>query len=355
LFFAIDFVTMQLKRRHVLFGLMGLAVPLVASSCTKSASSSSSGSASSASTEATNPEKIRIGYQVYAGSELLAKGLGLAQKTFPNSQVEYLRFDAGRDVNTALAAKGIDFGVLGSTAAAVGISSGLAYNIVYLYDLIGSAESLVVKSNIKTIADLKGKKIAVPFSSTSHYSLLSLLKLEGINQNELTILDMVPPDMLAAWQRGDIDGGYLWQPTLDKMKNNGGTILATSADLAKRGYATFDVAAVRTEFAQQYPGVLKQYVGMLNQATQLYKEKPQDAAKALAAELGVSADEALNLAKQSIWIDSSEQSNAKYLGTSSQPGAIAKALKDTADFMVAQKAIPTAPDQETYQKRILYL
>lgn len=348
---------MQLKRRHILFGLMGLAVPFVASSCTGGASSSSSGSTASepSSTEAATPEKIRIGYQVYAGSELLAKGLGLAKEAFSNSQVEYLRFDAGRDVNTALAAKGIDLGVLGSTAAAVGISSGLSYNIVYLYDLIGSAESLVVKSDIKTVADLKGKKIAVPFSSTSHYSLLSLLKLEGINQNDLTILDMVPPDMLAAWQRDDIDGGYLWQPTLDKIKNDGGTVLATSADLAKRGYATFDVAVVRSEFAQQYPDVLKKYVEMLDQATQVYRDNPQDAAKALAAELGVSADEALSLAKQSIWLDSSEQADAKYLGTSTQPGAIAEALKNTADFMVAQKAIPSAPDQETYQKRILYL
>ena len=341
---------MQLKRRDVLFGLVGLSLPLIASSCTGGKSSTSSASGGS-----TTPEKIRIGYQVYAGSELLAKGLGLAKESFPNSQVEYLRFDAGRDVNTALAAKGIEFGVLGSTAAAVGISSGIPYDIVYLYDLIGAAEALVVKPTIKTPNDLKGKKIAVPFSSTSHYSLLSLLKLEGINQNELTILDMVPVDMFAAWQRGDINGGYLWQPTLDKMKNDGGTILATSGDLAKRGYATFDVSVVRSEFAQQYPDALKQYVKMLAQATKVYREQPQEAAKALASELGVSPDEALNLAKQSIWLSPSEQADAKYLGTSSQPGALAKSLKDTADFMVSQKAISSAPEESTYQKRILYI
>lgn len=327
-------------------------MPLITSSCTGGRAGTSSASSSGSSA---TPEKIRIGYQVYAGSELLAKGLGLAKEILPNSQVEYLRFDAGRDVNTGLAAKGIDFGVLGSTAAAVGISSGIPYDIVYLYDLIGAAEALVVKQTIKTAADLKGKKIAVPFSSTSHYSLLSFLKLEGINQNELTILDMLPADMLAAWQRGDIQGGYVWQPTLDKMKNNGGTILTTSGDLANRGYATFDVSVVRSEFAQQYPQVLKQYVKMLAQATKVYREQPQEAAKALASELGVSPNEALSLAKQSIWLDPSEQAGAKYLGTSSQPDAIAKALKDTADFMVSQKAISSAPDQDTYQKRILYI
>lgn len=348
---------MKLKRRTVLFGLAGLSLPLIASACSggTSTSSSSPEATTAQSPGGAAPDRIRIGYQVYAGSELLAKGLGLAKEAFPNSQVEYLRFDAGRDVNTALAAKGVEFGVLGSTAAAVGISSGIPYNIVYLYDLIGSAEALIVRDTITAIADIRGKKIAVPFSSTSHYSLLSLLKLEGIDQSELTVLDMVPPDMLAAWQRGDIDGGYLWQPVLGKIQSEGGTILATSEDLAERGYATFDVAVVRSEFAQQYPDALKQYVAMLDQATKIYREQPQEAAQALAAELGVSAEEALDLAGQSIWLDSTEQADPKYLGTASQPGATAKALKDTADFMVAQKAIPSAPDQDTYQKTILYL
>jgi len=348
---------MQLKRRNVLFGLVGLSLPFFVSSCTSSTeSTTSSPEATTAAASGTaTPEKIRIGYQVYAGSEVLAKGLGLAKEIFPNSQVDYLRFDAGRDVNTGLAAKGIDFGVLGSTAASVGISSGIPYDIFYLYDLIGKAESLVVRDNIKAAADLRGKKIAVPFSSTSHYSLLSYLKLEGINQNELTVLDMVPPDMLAAWQRKDINGGFLWEPTLSKMQQDGGTILTSAEDLAKRGYATFDVAVVRSEFAQKYPDVLKQYVTMLDRAVQVYREQPQEAAKALASELGVSPEEATSLASQSIWLSSEEHADAKYFGTSSQPGNLAKALKDTADFMVSQKAIPTAPDQDVYQKRLLYV
>lgn len=344
---------MQLKRRDVLLGLVGFSLPVIAASCTQS---SPQGAATNTDATASGqPDKVRIGYQVYAGSELLAKGLGLAKQVFPDVNIEYLRFDAGRDVNTALAAKGIDIGLVGSTAAAVGISSGIPYNIFYLYDLIGKAESLVVKDTVGAIADLPGKKIAVPFSSTSHYSLLSLLKLENIDQNALTVLDMVPPDMLAAWQRGDIDGGYVWEPSLSKMQQDGGKILATSEDLAKQGYATFDVAVARTEFAEKYPDVLKQHRDMLDQAVKVYRDDPQTAAAALATELGIAPEEALTQAQQSIWLDSSEQADGKYFGTASQPGAIAKSLKDTADFMVAQKAIPKAPDEATYQQRILYL
>lgn len=51
-----------------------------------------------------------------------------------------------------------------------------------------------------------------------------------------------------------------------------------------------------------------------------------------------------------IWLNSSEQKDSKYLGTKDQPGAFAKVLKDSADFMVTQKAIPSAPDLSAYQQ-----
>lgn len=343
-----------------MLGLVGMSLPLIASSCsTKPAETASSApgasTAASPAASAQQPDKIRIGYQVWASSDLLAKALKLTDQAFPGVTVEYLRNDSGRDVNTAMAAGGIDIGALGSVAAAVGLSRGIPYQIYYLLDLIGTGEALVVKDDIKAIADVKGKKIATPFSSTSHYSLLSLLSLEGINSSDLNVLDMQPPDMLAAWQRGDIDGGYVWEPSLSKMQKEGGSILATSADLAGRGAATFDVSIVRQEFAQQYPDVMKTYTEVLDEAVKIYRSSPDEAAKALAPELGVTPEEAKVQASQFIWLDSTEKSNPKYFGTEDNPGELAKLLKASADFMVAQKAIPSAPDQATYQKQLLYV
>ncbi|HEY9621384.1 MAG TPA: ABC transporter substrate-binding protein [Crinalium sp.] len=349
---------MQFKRRDILLGLMGLSLPLINASCSQNSPQTSSASPNTAASTAGAgqvPTKIRIGYQVYAGSELLAKGLGLAKQTFPNSQVDYLKFDAGRDVNTAFVANAIDFGVLGSAAAAVGLSRNIPYDVFYIYDLTDEAEALVVRPTIKTVADLKGKKIATPFSSTSHYSLLSLLKLEGVDQSELTILDMLPQDMLAAWQRGDIDGGYVWEPVLVNIEKDGGKILATSGDLAKRGHATLTVAVVSQAFAQQYPETVKQYTTMLDQAVKVYRQDAQKAGQVLAAELGVPAEDALSQASHVTWLDAAEQADAKYLGTADKPGDLAKILKDTADFMVSQKAIPTAPDEDTLRKHLFHV
>lgn len=347
---------MQLKRRNVLLGLVGLSLPLIASSCTGSGTSSSSADAGSeasnpeASSAAKAPEKIRIGYQVIPNAELLAKALGLTKQAFPNSQVEYKSFDSGRDVNTAFAANGIDFGLAGSVPTSVGIAQGLPYSVYFIHDVIGSAEALVVKNDIQTIADIKGKKIATPFGSTAHFSLLNLLKLENINASELTVLDMQPPDIVAAWQRGDIDGSYVWQPNLSKLKNASGKILTTSADLAEKGIVTADVGVVSKQFAQTYPDVVKQYVAVLNQAIQSYRNDPETAAKTIATELGITPEESKTAMSEIIWLNSSEQKDAKYLGTPEKPGEFAKVLKDSADFMVTQKSIPTAPELIAYQQ-----
>lgn len=351
---------MPFHRRELLLSLIGLSLPLISSSCTQSSPQTNAAGSTATSSSATEnsapvPPKIRIGYQVYAGSEILAKGLGLAKQSFANTDVEYLRFDSGRDVNTAFAANSIDFGVLGSAAAAVGLSRNIPYSVFYVYDLTDKAEALVVKDNIKTIADIKGKKLATTFSSTSHYSLLSLLELEKINQSEVTLLDMLPQDILAAWQRGNIDGAYTWEPVLAKLQQDQGRVLATSGELAKRGHATLNVAVVSQRFAQQYPTTVKQYVAMLDQAVKIYRQDPQAAAKALSTELGVPPEEAWRQAGNVTWLDASEQTNSKNLGTAKNPGDIVKTLKQTADFMVSQKAIPSAPDQNTLQQHIYHI
>ena len=76
---------------------------------------------------------------------------------------------------------------------------------------------------------LIGKKIATPFASTAHYSLLNALKLNGISEKDVELLDMQPADIYAAWQRGDIDAAYVWEPTLANLLSDG-KILLSSAD-----------------------------------------------------------------------------------------------------------------------------
>jgi len=324
---------------------MTLVVTLAA--CTQP-SADSSGAASGM------PTEFRIGYQVVPNAELLTKNLGIVEEKFPDVEIKWLPFDSGRDVNTAMVSGGIDVGLAGSVPVSTGIAQDLPYQVYYVHDVIGDNEALAVTeaSGIATMADLADKKIGVPFGSTTHFSLLSALDQEGIDPTAVQILDMQPQDMLAAWQRGDIDGGFVWQPTLSKMLEADGTVLITAKQLAEDGIVTADLGIVSKEFAETYPDFLSGYVASLNQATAFYRESPEEAAAAMSEEIGLTPEESLSVMNELVWLDADEQASAKYLGTPDAPGALSQVLKDSAEFMVAQDAIQSAPDVEAYEKAL---
>jgi taurine transport system substrate-binding protein len=300
------------------------------------------------------PKEVTIGYQVIPNAELLVKTQGLAEKKFPDTKITWKAFDSGRDVNTAIAAGGIDLGLAGSVPVAIGIANKLPYQVYFLHDIIGEAESLAVRnsSNVKSVKDLVGKKVAVPFGSTAHFSLLSALKSEGVDAASVTILDLQPQDILAAWQRKDIDGAFVWNPTLAKLIADDGAVLITAEQLAGKGIITADVGVVRKAFADEYPDFLKQYVSVLDEAVKLYRDKPEEAAKALAPVLSTDESDALAQTKQLVWLTSEEQSDAKYLGSKKSESGFAEVLLQTGQFLADQKQIPSVPDLESFQNAI---
>ncbi|MDR3135587.1 MAG: ABC transporter substrate-binding protein, partial [Deltaproteobacteria bacterium] len=215
----------------------------------------------------------------------------------------------------------------------------------------GPAESLAVKksSGIKTIADLKGKKIGTPFASTAHYSLLAALLLEKVDPNEVTILDLQTQDILAAWIRGDIDGAYVWTPVLDELLKNDGEALTDSLKLADKGAVTADVTVVDKDFAKKYPTLVTAYVGAFIKSNALINEKPDQAAADLAKNIGIGVEEAKSQLKGYYFVPAAEQVQDKRLGPDGKPGDFARTLKETADFHVTQGNLDKAEDQTAYQ------
>jgi taurine transport system substrate-binding protein len=292
---------------------------------------------------------IRIGYQAIPNAELIAKQLGWHEAAL-GTKIEWRQFESGRDVNTAIASGSIDIGLVGSSPAAAGLANGLPYDVIAFYDVIGDAEALAVRDSIKSFADLKGKKIGAPFGSTTHYSLLQVLKLNKISPDEVTLLDFNPSDLLAAWTRGDIDAAYVWQPTLQKLYDDGGTKLIGSDEVAAQGFPTFDVAVATHDFSSKYPEVVAVYLQDLSKGVDLYRSDPNQAAQLIAKELSITPEQAADQAKGLIWLTAAEQIGPNYFGTKDAPGALGQALKTTADFLVTQKVIDSAPELALFQK-----
>ena len=341
------------RRRHFLFGLLGMTSAVVVAACAQQTPTPPAATTPdpAATASAATPTEFRIGYQVSPNAELLTKKLGLIEAKYPDVDIKWLSFASGRDVNTAMASGGIDVGLVGSVPVSTGIAQNLSYQVYFIHSVIGDNEALAVtkSSGIASMADVVGKKIAVPFGSTTHFSLLSALKQEGIDLNDLTVLDMQPQDMLAAWQRGDIDGGFVWYPTLGKMLDSDGELLVTAKQLADKGIITADLGVVNKDFAANYPDFLAGYVSALSEAVELYRSDPKAASEALSPEIGLSPEETLNVMDQGVWLNAEEQASAQYLGVPNAPGAMSQVLKDSAEFMVEQGDISAAPDLDAYK------
>ncbi|MDE2395130.1 MAG: taurine ABC transporter substrate-binding protein [Burkholderiales bacterium] len=253
-------------------------------------------------------------------------------------KIHWRQFSGGGDVIRAMASGDIQVGEAGSSPIAAAVSQGQDIQLFWILDDIAAAEALVVRngSGIKTIADLKGKKIATPFVSTSHYSLMVGMKLAGVDPKGVNVLNMRPPEIAAAWERGDIDGAFIWDPVLSRIKGNGKEIL-TSGDVGKKGYPTFDGLVVNTKWAHENPAFMVELVKLVAGADAQYRDhkaawtadSPQ--VKAIAKWSKADAKEIPASMALYKYPTLEEQASAVWLG-----GGAAKALKSTAEFLKEQ-------------------
>ncbi|BBX32897.1 ABC-type taurine transport system periplasmic protein [Mycolicibacterium mageritense DSM 44476 = CIP 104973] len=298
---------------------------------------------------------IRIGYQSFPSGDLIVKNNKWLEQALPDYNIKWTKFDSGADVNTAFIAKELDFAALGSSPVARGLSAPLniPYKVAFVLDVAGDNEALVARdgTGVNSIADLKGKRIATPFASTAHYSLLAALAQNGLSASDVQLIDLQPQAILAAWDRGDIAAAYTWLPTLDQLRKTGKDLI-TSRQLAKDGKPTLDLGAVSDEFAAAHPDVVDVWRQQEARALGVIKDDPSAAAKAISAEIGLSPDDVAGQLKQGVYLTPAEVASPQWLGTDGQPGNIAANLQSASQFLADQKQIPQAAPLKTFQDAI---
>jgi taurine transport system substrate-binding protein len=298
---------------------------------------------------------IRIGYQSFPSGDLIVKNNRWLEEALPNYNIKWTKFDSGADVNTAFIAKELDFGALGSSPVARGLSAPLniPYKVAFALDVAGDNEALVARngSGVNAIADLKGKRIGTPFASTAHYSLLAALSQNGLSANDVQLVDLQPQAILAAFDRGDIDAGYSWLPSLDQLRKNGKDLI-TSRQLAKGGKPTLDLGAVSDEFANAHPDVVDTWRQQEARALKVIHDDPAAAAKAIASEIGLSPDEVAGQLKQGVYLTPEQVASPEWLGSEGKPGNIAANLQSASQFLADQKQIPSAAPLPIFQDAI---
>jgi taurine transport system substrate-binding protein len=295
-------------------------------------------------------KEVTIGYQDMLDPYRSAQETKEIEKA-TGYKINWKQFGGGGEVIKAMASGAVQVGEVGSAGIAAAVSRGEPYELFWILDDIGDAEALVVKngSGINSVADLKGKKIAVPFNSTTHFHTMVALEQAKVNPADVQILNMRPPEIRAAWQRGDIQATFIWDPVLAEVKKDGKVIISSGKISAETGKATFDGYIVNKDWAKANRDFMVKFVKILAAADAKYRsnaakwtaDTPE--VKAVAKWSGAKPEDVPAGMALYRFPTASDQAT-KWLGGGKNSTA-AKALTATAAFQLSQKQIEkTLPD-----------
>jgi sulfonate transport system substrate-binding protein len=159
-------------------------------------------------------QQLRIGYQKSAVNLVIAKQLGWLEKRFPNTKVTWLEFPAGPQLLEALSAGSLEFGLTGDAPPVFAQAAGK--DLVYVGAEPPKPDSSAIlaqaDSPLRTLADLKGRKVALQKGSSAHYLLLRAVEKAGLQWSDIQPIYLTPADARAAFERKSVDAWAIWDP-----------------------------------------------------------------------------------------------------------------------------------------------
>ena len=172
----------------------------------------------SAENEKKASNELRIGYQKSDPGFILLKNQGNLEKRLAplGINVSWIEFPAGPQMLEGLNVGSIDFGTVGETPPIFAQAANAKITYVGYKPASPKAEAIIVpeNSNIKSIADLKGKKVALNKGSNVHYLLVKALENAGLAYTDIQPIFLPPADARAAFESGNVDAWVIWDPFL---------------------------------------------------------------------------------------------------------------------------------------------
>lgn len=278
-------------------------------------------------------EKIVIGHFGNPTPMQVARAEGKFEKA-TGWEIEWRKFASGAEIIAAMASGDVKVAELGSSPMTIAMSQGVDIQMFMLAIVIGKAESLIARegTGITSVADLKGKRVAVPIGSTAHFSLMGALEHEKVPAKEVRIMGMPPDQIAAAWEQGAIDAAFVWEPAQSRILKTGTRILGADTT-AEWGFPTFDGWVVNKDFAAKNLKEMAAFAKVADEADAAYLANPaawtssSPQVQTIAKMTGASPEEIPETMKGYTFVPLTEQVTDKWLG--SAPAT----LKATAEFL----------------------
>jgi len=293
------------------------------------------------------PEKVTV---VYGGSSWLGHypaWVGIEMGTFKEEGLGVLfqQFYASSGRMGSLAAGDLDFASTGCISGIALMASGMkGFYAFATPDSYATVEGIVARKDIKTVQDLKGKKLAATFASSAHVLALDILEQYGLKPKEdVTLINLKVSEMPAAFMTGEVDACALWTPMFNKLLNMEDSHLLlddTEFSLFKEyGLGPGpDLLVVRKDFADKNPNTTKAFVRGYFKAVELLKEKPEECAKVLVKLTNLSMEDQMEVLRDITWYGLDKQQELMV-----NPGTFVTGMQKLAEFLVKHNQIDKAP------------
>jgi len=234
-------------------------------------------------------KEIRVGYQKN-GVLVIARQQAALEKHFAPQgiEVKWVEFSSGPPMLEAMNVGSVDYGAVGDSPPIFAQSAGAA--IVYAAGQpITNGQGILVPANstIRSVADLKGKRVGFTKGSSAHNVIVQTLEKAGLTYADITPVYLTPPDAGPAFANGSIDAWSIWDPyfAIGETKQNG-RILVNASEITKTN--SFYIA--NRDFAKTRGAVLQQIIDVTSSTAKWAESHRDEVAKALSAVTNIPLD-----------------------------------------------------------------
>ena len=232
-------------------------------------------------------DEVRIGYQKY-GTLILLKASGELEKRLAplGVKVTWSEFPAGPQLLEGLNVGGVDFGTTGETPPIFAQAANAKIKYIGYEPPAPRGEAIVVQSNssIKTVADLKGKKVVLNKGSNVHYLLVKALEKAGLKYSDVETVFLAPADARAAFERGSVDAWVIWEPFLAAAETSIGAKVIQDGTNTVNNHQFY---LAEENYASKRPDVVAAIFDELKKVNDWAVTKPKEVANALAPLTGL--------------------------------------------------------------------
>src|SRR5690625_1581101 len=268
-------IKLLVSKNIFVIGILGIL--LFAVGCSSSASSDN------------KPEKIRLDFAYYSPTSLVLKEFGWLEEEFADDgiEIEWVLSQGSNKALEFLNSNSVDFGSSAGAAALISKSNGSPIKNVYIYSK-PEWTALVTNpdSEIQTVKDLEGKKVAATLGTDPYIFLLRALNAEGVSIDDVEVVNLQHGDGASSLISGAIDAWAGLDPHMARLE------LESDAALFYRNvdFNTYGFLDVREKFIEDYPEEVNRLIKAYDKARVWADENPEETAELLAKEAGISIE-----------------------------------------------------------------